>query len=142
MRQENYWSQMVVLFRQMRSAAGSAAAFDMFRDGAGYFIQAKTWVPFLPPARAFILYACWEQSRLQGNGVTLERLDDHGAIISMESIYWRLYRETGHLRTLITEEDFRRIFETIWRDRALNAGWEVAFTYAGSRCTLTFAPPT
>jgi hypothetical protein len=140
MRAENDWSRMVVLFRQMRAAAGTEAAFNMFRDGAGYFVQAKTWVPFLPPARAFILYLCWEQSRLHGNHVTLERLDDYEAVVSIDAmIYWRLYAETGHLRTLITEEDYRRIFETIWRDRATAAGWAVAFEYVKPRCTLRFA---
>lgn len=138
MRQENDWSRMVVLFRQMRTAAGAKAAFDMFRDGQGYLVQAKTWVPFLPPARAFILYACWEQSRLQGNGVTLERIDDHEAVVSIDSIYWRLYRETSHLRELVSEDDYRRIFETVWRDRAAAAGWNVAFDYSESHCTLRF----
>jgi hypothetical protein len=139
MRQENYWSQMVVLFHQMRAATGAEAAFNMFRDGQGYLVQAKTWVPFLPPARAFILYACWEQSRLQGNGVTLERLNSNEAVVSIDSIYLRLYRQTSHLRTLISEDDYRRIFETIWRDRAVAAAWTVQFSYEGTQCRLRFA---
>jgi hypothetical protein len=138
MREENYWSQMIVLFRMMRAAAGPDAAFNMFRDGQGYLVQAKTWVPFLPPARAFILFSCWEQSRLHGNGVTLERLSDDEATVVLESIYFRLYRQTGHLRRQVPEDDYRRIFETIWRDRATAAGWDVQFVYDGTRCTWRF----
>ena len=142
MRQENYWSQMVVLFRKMRAAAGPEAAFNMFKDGPGYAVQAKTWVPLLPAERAFILYSCWEQSRLQGNGVTLERLEDHEAVVVLDSLYFRLYRQTGHLRQIVTEEEYRRIFETIWRDRATAAGWDVQFAYDGTRCTLRFTRQT
>jgi hypothetical protein len=141
MRQENYWSQMMVLFRQMRAAAGPEAAFNMFRDGPGYLVQAKTWVPFLPPARSFILFSCWEQSRLHGNAVTLERLNDSEAVVSIDSIYLRLYRQTGHMRQLVSEDDYRRIFETIWRDRAAAAGWTVQFEYEGTRCRLRFTSP-
>jgi hypothetical protein len=136
MREENYWSQMIVLFRLMRAAAGPDAAFNMFRDGPGYLVQAKTWVPLVTPARAFVLFSCWEQSRLHGNGVTLEQLTDNEARVSITSIYFRLYRQTGHLRQQITEDDYRRIFETIWRDRATAAGWNVQFAYDGTRCTL------
>jgi hypothetical protein len=138
MRQENYWSQMVVLFRQMRAAASPEAAFNMFKDGEGYVVQAKTWVPLLPAARAFILYSCWEQSRLHGNSVTLERLQEREAVVVLDSMYFRLYRQTGHLRQIVTEEEYRRIFETIWRDRATAAGWNIQFAYDGTRCTLRF----
>ncbi|MCX6567163.1 MAG: hypothetical protein NTW38_12225 [Candidatus Aminicenantes bacterium] len=31
---------------------------NLLRDGAGYYLSAKAWVPFLPPERAFILYLC------------------------------------------------------------------------------------
>lgn len=138
MRQENYWSQMIILFRQMRSAAGLDAAFNMFRDGPGYLVQAKTWVPFFPPAKAFILFLCWEQSRLHGNTVTLERLEDTEATVLTDFTYLRLYRQTGHMRRLISEEDYRRIFETIWRDRAQAAGWDIQFSYQDARCTFRF----
>jgi hypothetical protein len=142
MRQETYWSQMVGLFLRMRAAAGPQPAFDMFRDGQGYFVQAKTWVPFVPPARAFVLYLCWEQSRLQGNDVTLSRLTDEDAVVAIDSICFRLYRQTSHLRQQVSEDEYRRIFETVWRDRAVAAGWNVQFTYDGTRCSLRFTRTT
>lgn len=138
MRQENYWSQMVNLFRTIEAGPGRKAAFDMFLDGRGYLLQATSWVPFVEPSRAFILYACWEQSRLQGNSVTLERLSEHGAVVRLDPIFFRLYEETGHLRNLISRDDFRRIFETIWEDRASAAGWSVTFSYDQPHVTLRF----
>ena len=88
--------------------------------------------------RAFIVYLCWEQSRLQGNQVTLERLTDNEAVVSMDSIFLRLYTQTSHMRELIQQPDYVRIFETIWEDRAHAAGWEIRFAYNGPRCTMRF----
>jgi hypothetical protein len=141
MRQENYWSQMVNLFRTMVELSGRKAAFDIFLDGRGYLLQAASWVPFVEPSRAFILYACWEQSRLQGNPVALERLADDEAVMRLEPIFFRLYEDTTHLRGLISRDDYRRIFETIWEDRARAAGWTVAIACDGARCTLRFTRP-
>jgi hypothetical protein len=42
------------------------------------------------------------------------------------------------MRQLIPEEDYRRIFETIWRDRAEAAGWDMQFSYQEVRCTFHF----
>jgi hypothetical protein len=137
MRQENYWSAMLGEFVRKRATVGDKA-YEMFLDGAGYLVQAKTWVPLVAPARAFILFSCWEQSRLHGNEVTLEKLDDREAIVTMDSIFLRLYRQTGHIRERLSEEDYRRIFETIWHDRAAAAGWDVSFAYNYPRCTLRY----
>ncbi len=137
MRQENYWSTMVFLFRQKRETEGDKA-FNMFLDGPGYLVQAKTWVPMVPPARAYILFSCWEQSKLHGNEVTLQKLDDRESVVLIDSMYLRLYRQSGHMRELVSEGDYRRIFEVMWRDRARAAGWDVTFTYDGPRCTLHY----
>jgi hypothetical protein len=125
----------------MVELSGRKAAFDIFLDGRGYLLQAASWVPFVEPSRAFILYACWEQSRLQGNPVALERLADDEAVMRLEPIFFRLYEDTTHLRGLISRDDYRRIFETIWEDRARAAGWTVAIACDGARCTLRFTRP-
>lgn len=139
MRQEKYWTMMAHVFRTLRQASGTEAAFGIFRDGPGYFVEAKTWVPFYVPERAFIVYLCWEQARLQGNQVTLERLTDDEAVVLMDSIFLRLYAQSSHMRNLVDKPDYMRIFETIWEDRAHAAGWKVRFAYDGPRCTLRFA---
>lgn len=138
MREEKHWNQMVRAFTTIRETSGTDAAFNFFKDGGGYFVEARTWVPFYPPERAFVLYMCWEQSRLRGNEVTLERLSDTEAVVSMDTVFMRLYTQSSHMRQMIAKEDYVRIFETMWADRARAAGWNVVFTYDGPRSTLRF----
>ena len=140
-REEEYWSTMVRLFRVVRRATNSDAAFDMFKDGAGYALAAHVWIPLVPPERAFILYLCWEQSRLRGNTVRLVRNDPSEALVQLDSIYLALYTHSGHLRDQIAAADYRRIFDTIWQDRARAAGWSLVTTCEEHHCTLRFTRP-
>ena len=139
MRHEIYWSKMVWLFNRLSESEGEESAFGIFLDGAGYALAAKTWIPFLPPQRAFILYLCWEQSQLRENTVSLEKLEENEAIVKLDPIFFRLYRHTSHLRTQIPFEEYRRIFETIWQDRAKNAGWNLEIEYRGTFSFLHFS---
>lgn len=133
-REEIYWSQIAYFYTALAPKIGKDAFLNLLRDGAGYFVGAKTWVPFLPPRRAFILYLCWEQSRLRENLVVLEKLTDEEAVVSLQSHFFFLYKRTGHLRTQIPFEDYRRLFETIWQDRAANAGWTLEIGYKDPEC--------
>src|SRR5512140_1011601 len=138
MRQENYWSQMVYLYGLMLKEKGRDAALRVFRDGGGYFVQAYTWVPLVPPARAFILYVCWEQANLRGNPGTLQALGDREATLQSDPVYRRRSLQSSHLRTQRSREDYEAIFDTIWQDRAERAGWKLAIDKAGTLCTFHF----
>lgn len=53
---------------------------------------------------------------------------------------------TAHLRRQIPFEDYTRIFETIWQDRARAAGWGLEIEYVkegfpASECVLRFTKP-
>ncbi len=133
-REENYWSQMVYFDNVLSKEKGKDFLPSLLKDGAGYYLAAKTWVPFVPPGRAFILYACWEQGRLRGNPVTLESLTDREAVVRIKPQFFALYKQTGHLRGQISFEDYRRIFETIWQDRAAAAGWKLEIKYEDPEC--------
>jgi len=137
-RQEIYWTEQVRLFNFLSKEKGKDSAFNWFKDGEGYLMAAKTWVPFYPPEKAFILYSCWEQANLRGNKVTLEKFDSNEVVVRMEPIYLQLYKQTGHLKTQISFEDYRRIFETIWQDRATKAGWNLDITYKDDECLFNF----
>ncbi|MBP7706571.1 MAG: hypothetical protein KA243_04915 [Candidatus Aminicenantes bacterium] len=142
-REETSWSREVRVFNELAAFKGREYAFDSFKDGDGYFLAAKTWVPFVEPRRAFILYACWEQANLRGNTVTLEKLGDAEAEVRMSTYFFGLYKASAHLRQRIAFEDYRRIFETIWRDRARAAGWALEIEYGNegfpaSACVLRF----
>jgi hypothetical protein len=142
-REEWMWSREVRLFNELAALKGKEYAFSFFKDGAGYFLAAKTWVPFVEPRKALVLYACWEQAHLRGNQVTLEKLDDREAVVRLSTYYFGLYHVTAHLRRQIPFEDYTRIFETVWQDRARAAGWTLEIEYlnegySASACVLRF----
>lgn len=145
-REETSWSREIRLFNLLAELKGKDFAFDFFKDGNGYFLAAKTWVPFVEPRKAFILYACWEQANLRGNTVTLEKLDDNGALVRISTYYFGLYKASAHLAQQVSFEDYARIFETIWKDRARAAGWSLEIEYRNegfraSECVLRFKKP-
>lgn len=142
-REETRWSREIRLFNLFAELKGRDFAFDVFKDGDGYFLAAKTWVPFVEPRQAFILYACWEQANLTGNTVTLEKLDDTTALVRMSTFFFGLYKASAHLAQQISFEDYTRIFEIIWQDRARAAGWALEIEYSNegypaSECILSF----
>jgi hypothetical protein len=108
---------------------GRDFALRWFQDGNGYFLASKTWVPFVDPTRAFVLYAAWEQAHLRGNEVTLARLDDAAAVLRIRSNELLAFERTAQLKQRITLADLRALLETVWRDRAERAGWKVSFAY-------------
>jgi hypothetical protein len=147
-REEGYWSEQVRLFNFLAKEKGKDFAFNWFKDGRGYLLAAKTWVPFYPPQKAFILYLCWEQANLIGNKpprdnyVVLEKLEDNQAVVRMKLMYFDLYKVTGHLKQQIFFDDYKKIFETIWQDRADKAGWKLDITYKDDECIFNFKKKT
>ena len=133
-REEIYWSQIVYFYTVLSQEKGKDYFLNLLKDGAGYALAAKAWVPFVPPRRAFILYACWEQNRLRANSVVLERLTDQEAVVKLQSQFFYLYKITGHLKQQIPFDEYRQMFETIWQDRAANAGWNLEIDYEDSEC--------
>jgi hypothetical protein len=79
-REEHRVTEQVHLFRWLVDEKGRSSAFDWFKDGAGYVLAARTWIPFVEISRAFILYVCWEQTNLRGNRVTLVKLEEREAL--------------------------------------------------------------
>ncbi len=135
MREETTWSTIIGnIYIPLAKEKGADFVFQLLKDGPGYFVAAKTWVPFLPPRRAFILWLCWEQAMLHGNLVSLERLDENEALVKMQTHYFFLYKRASHMKTWISFADYRRLFETIWTDRAEAAGWKVDFQYEDKEC--------
>lgn len=140
MRDERHATEQAKLFRLFLAEKGRDSALAHFRDGPGYALEARTWVPFVTPLKAFVLFLCWEQSNLFGNPTTLDWLDDDSAVVRFQPRWFRLYKQTGHLRKIISAEDFRGIFETVWQDRARAAGWKLRIDYSGDDVTLRFSP--
>ena len=138
MRAELDVSRDVWLYNTLVDEKGRESALDWFRDGAGYALAARSWVPFVSPERAFVLYLCWEQANLRGNALVLEVLGENEAQVRFTPMYLLLYEKTAHLSQQITFEDYLGLFEFRWRDRAANAGWGIEFSYAGAECVMRF----
>jgi hypothetical protein len=135
MREEIYWSKLILNFYiPLVKEKGKDFVLNLLKDGPGYFVGAKTWVPFVPPHRAFILWLCWHQAHLRGNHVTLEKLNDHEALVRMQTHFFWIYKSASHLKPIIPMDDYRQIFETLWQDRANNAGWKLDITYSDEEC--------
>jgi len=137
-REESYWSKIISWRGFLIKDKGEEFFLDLLKDGNGYFVWAKSRAPFLPPQRAFILFLCWEQAHLRGpnfiaDPVTLESLTDREAVVRLHPIYFQLYQAAAHLKPQISPEDYRKIFETIWQDRAHAAGWNLKIDYADDR---------
>jgi hypothetical protein len=139
MREEIEISDQVRLFAYLAKEKGKDFAFNWFRDGAGYALAARTWIPFVPPERAFVLYLCWEFANRRENPVTLEKLTAEDALVRVTSRWFQLYEAAAHLKPQISPEDYRRLFETIWQDRATNAGWDLTISYEGEACLFRLA---
>lgn len=132
-REEPRISRMIYLYNYFVEKEGKEFALNWFKDGIGYFIWAKTHVPFLKPTRAFILALCYEQVRLRGSEVTLEKLTDEEALVILEPIFLKLYYASGQMKNLISYDDYLAIYTTIWQDRAEKAGWEVNISYENDK---------
>jgi len=139
MREEIEVTREVWLFNALSAEKGAAAVLDWFKDGTGYALAARAWVPFVPPSRAFILYLCWEQANLRGNEVVLEQLDDASALVRLRPLYFQLYKDSAHLKQQIQPDAYRALFESRWRDRASAAGWNLDISYQAGDCVFRFA---
>lgn len=137
-REEIQVSEKVRLYNILADEKGKEFAFNCFRDGTGYFVGARAWVPFVKPDKAFILYTCWDLANLQGNQIILLSIGDKQAIIKGQLRYFELYQRAGHLRQQIIYEDYFRLFETIWQDRARCAGWNLQINIDHLDVTFNF----
>lgn len=135
--QEIYWSSQIRIFNHLFKE-DPESAFNWFKDGAGYFLMAKTWVPFVEPDKAFILYLCWEEKNMKGSCVTLDKLTDEEATVTIVPNYFKLYTRTSHFKDQIKIEHYVRIFQTMWNDRAESAGWNLEMTFEGALGTFQF----
>ena len=139
MREEIRIGRQVRTYNELKNLKSKEYALNWFKDGAGFFLRARTWCPLVETTKAFILYACWEQANLRVNKVTLEKLEEDEAVIKMQLDYLALYERAAHLKQQISYEEYIQIFETIWKDRALNAGWEIDIKYLENfYCMFTF----
>lgn len=138
-RAEKEISRMVWHYLQFKKLAGREKAMEMFRDGAGEVLCARSWVPFYTDRLACIAYAAWTECRINGEDVLIRAFGEERCEILLRGHLWRrVYAETGHLRTMIDYEEYMDLFEYIWTDRAQHAGWKIRFGYTEQDTSLLF----
>jgi hypothetical protein len=69
---------------------------------------------------------------------TPEGVMEQEALLEIELSEFKLYRETSQLRKQIEWDACKRLYETIWHDRAAHAGWELNIAYDDKMCVLRF----
>lgn len=136
MTDERRTTEQVRIYNLLAKEKGREFALRFLMDGEGYALEARTWVPFVARWKAFVLFVCWEQANLFGAPVTLESLEERSAVIRLEPRWFRLYKQTSHLRKMIPEAEYEEIFEARWRDRARAAGWTLAIERKGGEAVF------
>jgi len=138
-RAEKAISRDVYLYCKLKRLLGAEEALNWFNDGAGEFMGAKSWVPFFEERKAFIVYSAWMENRIYGESVVIDVFSADRCVLRLRQHLWfRLYRSALHLAQQISLEEFRALFEHIWKDRAKHSGWEIEFTYDGEDTIMTF----
>ncbi len=135
-RDELQTSKDARLFAHLAREKGERFALDWFKDGQGYALQAQAWIPFVPPERAFVLYLCWDLANLRGEPVVLESLAEREARVRFTPRFPALFEQSAHLKQQIPLEDYRRLFEGVWQDRARSAGWNLTISYEAGECVF------
>jgi hypothetical protein len=90
------------------------------------------------PERAFILYLCWDLSNLRKEPVVLEKLSNEEARVRFSPRAFALYDHMAQLKQEININDYRRLFEVVWLDRAQSAGWDLHISYEKGECVFRF----
>jgi len=130
-RDERQVTEEIRVFNLLTKEKGREFALHFLAEGEGegYALEARTWVPFVSPSKAFVLFLCWEQANLFANPVTLQSLNDNSAVIHLQPRWFKLYRQTSQLQQMISESEFHNLFEMTWQDRARAAGWNLQAEY-------------
>ncbi|MCL5273618.1 MAG: hypothetical protein M1434_02595 [Chloroflexi bacterium] len=139
MRAEINMTERVRLFNYLAAEKSREFALDWFKDGAGFALAARAWVPYFEPRLAFIWYVAWSETHLHGNPVTVFSAGLEQSLIRFtDPLHWRLYRQTGHLSSQIGEQDYEALFDVIWQDRAQRAGWNLEIVRSAHSIELRF----
>jgi hypothetical protein len=138
-RAEKTISRIVYLYNKLKECFDREKALEWFLDGAGEFIAAKSWIPFFEDKKAFIAYMAWCESRINGEITSIESFNNSKCIIRLKDHLWfKVYNCASHLKSLISEKEFKELFEYIWIDRGKQSGWSVDFEYIGMDTVIIF----
>jgi hypothetical protein len=138
-REEVAMTERVRLFAFLCASKTRQFALDWFKDGDGYALAARAWIPYFAPEVALVWYAAWSEWYLHRNPACIKMVGPQKATLCLtDPLHWHLYRQTGHLRSQISEADYEALFDVIWQDRARAAGWRLGILRAETSIDLCF----
>ena len=138
-RREKEISRLIYFYNQFKKLLGQQKAIEMFYDGAGEVLGARSWVPFFDGPRSYIAYAAWMENRIYGEHVELLEFNEKCCRLRFHGHLWRkIYQMTGHIENMIHYEEYMNIFESIWKNRASESGWTLQFIYHNEDTELVF----
>lgn len=139
-RREKEISQLVYFYLKFKELVGKTKALEMFYDGKGEYLCARSWVPFYSDSLSFIAYSAWYECRINGENVVIQEFQESKCKVTIYNHMWRdIYFTVGHLNAVIQYSEYMELFESIWEERARSAGWEVRFAYTDECTSLIFA---
>lgn len=132
-------SKTVHYYCKLKDLLGADEALEWFLDGAGEFLCAKSWVPFYKESKAFIIFSAWIENRINGETVSVDVFTDSRCEIRfIDHLWFKVYHTASHIKPQITLDEYKNIFEYIWKDRAKHAGWSIEFEYTDKDTHLIF----
>lgn len=138
-RAEKEISKVIYFYNQFKKLLGRQKAIEMFYDGAGEVLGARSWVPFFEEARAYIAYAAWMENRIYGEQVEILEFHEQRCRLLFRGHLWRkIFLMAGHVQNMINYEEYIDIFESIWNHRASESGWTLQFNYDDDDTELIF----
>jgi|GEM_PF-1391217 len=138
-RREKEISQLIRFYLKFKELVGKEEALMMFCDGRGEFLCARSWVPFYSDGLSYIAYCAWYESRMNGETVAVQEFQENRCVVVFYNHIWRnVYFMAAHLNPIIEYAEYMKLFESIWKDRAENAGWKIDFIYKDGDTTLIF----
>lgn len=138
-RREKEITQLVYFYLKFKELVGREKALTMFYDGKGEYICARSWVPFYSDSLSYIAYSAWYECRINGENVVIEEFQESKCRVVIYNHIWRnIYFIVGHLKPVIEYSEYMELFESIWKDRAASAGWDIQFVYKEEYTSLIF----
>ena len=138
-RREKEISRLVYFYLKFKELTGKEKALAMLQDGDGEFICARSWVPYYSDNLSYIAYSAWYESRINGENIVIKKFQEEKCEVTIYDHVWRsMYCTAGHLKSVIEYPEYMELFESIWKNRAKSAGWEIAFDYTDECTSLIF----
>lgn len=138
-RREKEITQYVYFYLKLKELAGKEKALACMFDGKGEYICARSWVPFYSGRLSFIAYSAWYECRINGENVVIREFQESKCEVVIYNHIWRsMYFTTGHLKSVIEFSEYMELYESVWKDRAVSAGWIIKFVYQDEYTSLIF----